>query len=98
MDVLLLGLGFYLLQEAQAHRANPDVTFFVDFPSWLLYPTLVAVLMLLPNLAVGFFVILRGLSVRRWLYVTTGLAAALLAVAVIVLSPQNVLTIINPNW
>jgi hypothetical protein len=59
---------------------------------------LVAVLVLLPNLAVGFFVILRGLPVRRWFYVTTGIAAVLLGIAVAVLGPHDVLTIINPNW
>lgn len=99
LDVVLLILAFYFLQEGMAQRAaGPTVEFFVEFPHWLVYPAGAAALVLLPNFAVNILTLLRDLPPRRWVWLTTGLAVVLLAVVTVVLGVDDVLTVINPNW
>ena len=97
MNLLLLILALYLLQEGLAQKATPGLRFFVDFPTELLPLAYAAALLLLPNLALSFFVVLRGLPKRRWPWVTTVLAAILLGVIVVNLGLDAVLTIISPE-
>lgn len=96
LNILLLTLGLYFIQEAQAQRANPDFHFFVPFPQPLLPLAYAAVLLLLPNFAIIAITIKRRLWKRRWPWVTTALAAVLLLVVAAKIGPAGVWAIISP--
>ena len=99
LDFGLLVLAFYFLQEGMAqHGAAPSVKFYVDFPDWLTYLAGAATVLLMPNFAINALVLRRNLQPRRWVWLTTAIAIALLATVTIVIGPRDVLTIINPNW
>ncbi len=96
IDVALLALALYFIQEGMAQRANPDVRFFVRFPAELLPLAYVAALLLLPNFAVTGLALARNLYRRRWPWVTTFVSAILLAVITAVVGWDGVVTIISP--
>jgi hypothetical protein len=98
IDSLLLVLAFYFIQEGQAQRANPNLVFFVDFPTGLLPLAYLAVLLLLPNFAVIFFAIVRNLYRRRWPWLTTAMAVILLGVIGYQLGLDGIRTIIDPGF
>lgn len=96
LDILLVTLAFYLIQEGTAQRANPHLIFFVKFPVVLLPLAYVATVILIPNFAVTTFTLLRGLRKRRWPWVTTAVSALLLGVIVAKLGLHDVWVIIHP--
>ncbi len=92
-------LAVYLAQEGRAQAAAPpgQVVFFVRFPKELLPLVYVAIMLLVLNFAISFFTLWRGLHVRRWPWVTTGLAAVLLVVVCAKIGFGNVWGIIDPG-
>lgn len=97
MDLLLIVLALYLIQEGEAQRARPDVPFFVHFPITFLPLAYAALILLVTNLALVFFVVLRGLRRRRWPWVTTLLAIVCLGIIVAQIGFGGVYTIIHPT-
>ncbi|MDP9212032.1 MAG: hypothetical protein M3N59_02020 [bacterium] len=97
INVGLLILALYFIQEGEAQRAHPDLRFFVDFPVVLLPLAYAAALLLIPNFAVTAFVLARNLYRRRWPWVTTFVSAVLLAVITAMVGWDGVATIIKPG-
>lgn len=99
INLLLLTLALYFIQEgvAQQQAAGKPITFFVDFPTELLPLAVIAVLLLIPNLAVIALSLLRNLYRRRWPWITTFIATVLLAIITLKVGFDGVLTIIDPS-
>ncbi len=97
INVALLILALYFIQEGEAQRTHPDLRFFVDFPVVLLPLAYAAALLLIPNFAVTAFVLARNLYRRRWPWVTTLVSVVLLAIITMAVGWDGVATIINPG-
>lgn len=98
VDVLLLLLALYFIQEGLAQQAHPEVSFFVDFPDTLLPLGYAVVILLIPTVALALLATIRGFPLGRWPWIASGLAAlALLVLTVGVGGPDAVWTIIDPS-
>jgi hypothetical protein len=97
LNVLVLTLALFFIQEGSAQKLHSGVHFFVTFPTKLLPLCYLAALLTLPNLAILFFTTLRRLRKRIWPVVTTVLAVVLVGIVVVKLGPGGVLTVIDPN-
>jgi len=96
VNVFVLALALYLLQEGRAQQASPNISFFVDFPTKLLPLGYLALGTAIANFSILAITAWRRLPKRRWPFVTTLLAVIALGVIVAELGVGNVRAIIDP--
>ena len=96
LNIWLLALDLYLLQEGRSQLARPDLGFFVDFPTAWLPLAYLALALLIANFAILGFTIARRLRKRRWPWVTTAAVTLILGLFVWKLGFDGIRTIVDP--
>ena len=98
VNIFLLALNLYLLQEGRSQQALPQAVFFVDFPLGLLPLAYLALGLGVANLALLFFTIVRRPRKQTMPWVSTVAVAVLLGIIVWHVGFDGLWTIIDPDY